>query len=174
MALLLSPLTTLPVIAFDFFREIEIHRYLDDLLGTRRDVDKKIVALMSGLAQRAGYEHSSRIRGEVGKATMWFYSYINSAGVTRIRAFEIWEAYYVGLYISAASALSIVMCFYLALISAKAWIALSALLPSSVFFLVWGHRRFHVIPKIMNIPVQQIADIPESEDILAEARRRFG
>lgn len=171
---LVSPFAVLPVIVFAFFRELQLHHYLEKLLGTRRRVENNIIRLMSELADRSGYEHPSRIIAQRSKAVDWFYSYINDAGVTRARAFEIWEGYYVSLYLSAASALSIGLCILL--VAMVDWWAIAPyiILPLAVFLLLWAHRRFKLIPKILNVPEQQIADVVETPAVLAEARRRFG
>jgi hypothetical protein len=49
-----------------------------------------------------------------------------------------------------------------------------AIVSALIFLAVWAVRRWSTIPKIMQIPVQQIKEIPPSGSVLSEARRRFG
>jgi hypothetical protein len=173
-AIVLSPLAVIPVAAFAFFREIGLHSYLDKIIGVRKSINALIVNQMSELARESGYDHPSRILDNKSKATNWFYSYINKQTVTRAYAFELWEGYYVGLYISLASAISLLMCLYLFAISTELWVLFCSVAPLALFLLMWIVRRNSTLPKMEKLVRQQVGEIERDGDALREAQKRFG
>jgi hypothetical protein len=167
-------LGAIPTIALAFSRELQIHQGLDRLLGVRRAVGRRITMLMQGLAQSAGYEHPERIINKQTEAMNWFYVYANQPSALRTYVFEVWEGYYVGLYLSVASALSLIGCLLLAILLQDRIAILFACLSLIIFLGVWAIRHWRTIPELMRVPSQQIAEIVPSGEVLAEARRRFG
>jgi hypothetical protein len=151
-----------------------LHELLDKLHGVRDDVGRRIAELMANLAEAFGYEHPERIRQDSEAATEWFYVYANEQLVLRNYAFELWEGYYVGPYLSLASALSLLVCIGLWFFS-QSRIAISfACLSSFVFVAGLAVRHWSTIPRIIGTPARQVAQIHPSGEILSEARRRFG
>lgn len=167
-------LVGIPPVILAFFRELQVHELVDKFLGVRAAVDEEIRRLLQELASDAGYAHSDRIAAAPRKAREWFYSIVNEQQVLRAYAFEVWEAYYVGLYLSLASFISF------AVLAVLGWFFISdsivwscAGLCALIFFAEWAVRHWSTIPKIKKIPSQQIAEISASPKILLEAMRRF-
>jgi hypothetical protein len=167
-------LSAVPAIALAFARELQVHEALDKLLGTRRAVDQRIATLMAELADSSGYGHPERISNDPASAREWFCSYVNQASALRTYVFEVWEGYYVGLYLWLASGISLILCLLLMFILERNIALTFAIVSALIFLAVWAVRRWSTIPKIMQIPVQQIKEIPPSGSVLSEARRRFG
>lgn len=165
---------TIPAIALAFFREIQMHQGIDRLLGVRKKVDRHIATLMQTLAESSGYEHPERVVANQAEARNWFYFYTNEPSALRTYAFEVWEGYYVGLYLSIASATSFLLCLFLA-VAFRDGIALGfSSLSLLIFMVVWAVRHWHTIPRLMDTPSQQIGNIAPSGTVLSEVRRRFG
>jgi hypothetical protein len=139
----------------------------------RKTVNERIVELMKNLADESGYEHPERVSSHPGKAIEWFYSYVNEPSALRTYAFEVWEGYYVSLYLSLASAASFVVCLALRLIFTSAIALAFAGLSAVIFVALWAVRHWSTIPKIMRTPSQQMGEISPSGAVLKEARRRF-
>lgn len=171
---LFAGLAALPPIILAFCRELQVHELLDKMLGVRKDTDIEIRRLLKKLAVDSGYGHSTRIDESPEKAREWFYSYANSQSVLRAYAFELWEAYYVGLYLSLASAISFVVLFGLALLFQDRISWLFAAFCGLLFLAQWAVRHCSTVPKILKLPGQQIGEIKPSGEILTEAKRRFG
>jgi hypothetical protein len=167
-------LAAIPTVALAFARELQVHNGLDRLLGTRARVGRVIAELMSELASASGYEHPERVTANLQKAIEWFYSYVNEQSVLRTYAFEVWEAYYVSLYLSLASTISFVLCLVLQFLHRSDVVLAFAGLSAAIFVVIWAVRRWSTVPKIMRIPAQQITEIQPSGEVLSEARRRFG
>jgi hypothetical protein len=165
-------LAGVPVIALAFFRELLVHQLLDKLVGTRSAVDQEITKLMSELASFAGYSHLDQIKKNPIKARQWFYSYANEQTVLRNYAFEVWEGYYVGLYLSLASAISFLTCLVLLNFISFAVVTPFATFSLAVFVASWAVRRWSTIPTIMRIPEQQIAEVSRT-GIWQQAQHRF-
>lgn len=106
-AALFIALGGMPPIILAFSRELQVHDLVDKLLGVRTSVDGRIRGLLQSLAKDSGYDHPERIAESPVKAREWFYSFANEQPVLRAYAFEIWEGYFVGLYISLASLISL-------------------------------------------------------------------
>jgi archaellum biogenesis protein FlaJ (TadC family) len=104
----------------------------------------------------------------------WFYVYANVPSALRTYAFEVWEGYYVGLYLSVASAISFIVCLLLAILFEDRIAMAFAILSLLIFLVVWAVRHWHTVPRLMHIPAQQIGEIVPSGEVLNEARRRFG
>ena len=167
-------LGTFPPIALAFCRELQVHELVDKFLGVRASVDTKIRNLLRDLAERSGYEHPERITAAPIKAREWFYAFANEQPVLRTYAFEIWESYYVGLYISLASFISFIILVCLAILFVSDAIVWTfALLCSFLFLAGWAVRHWSTVPKIEQLPAQQIGEVVASPAILQEARRRF-
>jgi hypothetical protein len=167
-------LTAIPAVALAFARELQVHNGLEKLIGLRKKVGNIIVGLMSNLASTSGYEHPERVTANPHKAIEWFYSYVNEQAVLRTYAFEVWEGYYVGLYLSLASTISFVLCLALEFLHPSNIMLSFAGLSAAIFVAIWAVRRSSTIPKILGIPSQQISEIQPSGEVLNEARRRFG
>lgn len=170
---LLTFLVALPTVILAFLRELQVHILIDKFLGVQASVETIIVELMADLADRSGYDHPDRIRQNALAAKEWFYSYVNKSTETRARAFEVWEGYYVSLYLSAGSLVSFLMCLSLALVFPVDRTLLVATLPFMIFLALWATRHWSTVPKMKRIPVQQMADVKPSGEVLSEARRRF-
>jgi hypothetical protein len=174
-AALFVALGALPPIILAFSRELQVHELIDKLLGVRASVDERIRNLLQNLAKDSGYDHPERIAESPVKAREWFYSFVNEQPVLRAYAFEIWEAYFVGLYLSLARLISLAIlvglaCFFFS--DAIVWSCGG--LCAFLFLAQWAVRRWSTIPTIMKLPAQQIGEIKASAEILREARRRFG
>jgi hypothetical protein len=168
-------LGSIPPIALAFARELQLHDLLDRaIFGTRADVAKQIADLMAKLAESSGYDNSEKIKASPEKAREWFYVYANEQNVLRIYAFELWEGYFVGLYLWIASAASLITCGLLAFFFQSRILAAFSILSGIIFFAEWAIRRWFTVPKILQLPAQQVAQIHSSSDILNEAKRRFG
>ena len=174
-AALFVALGGLPPIVLAFSRELQVHELIDKLLGVRTTVDGQIRSLLQGLAKDSGYDHPERISESPVKAREWFYSFVNEQPVLRAYAFEIWEAYYVGLYISLASMISLVILIFLAGLFFSDAIVWSCVgLCAFIFFAQWAVRHWSTVPTIMKLPAQQVGEVGASPEILKEAKRRFG
>jgi hypothetical protein len=164
----------LPTVVLAFFRELQVHHGLDRIPGVRRRVNNHIADLMAELAKSSGYDHPERIVANQTEARHWFYFYVNTQSALRTYAFEVWEGYYVGLYLSLASLISFLLSLLLAVIFRDPIPILCAGVSMVIFVTVWGVRRWSTIPKLIETPEQQIAEIEPSGEVLSEARRRFG
>ena len=167
-------LSAIPTIALAFSRELQVHQGLDRLLGVRGEVNRRIATLMQALAESSGYEHPERIIANKIEAMKWFYVYANVPSALRTYAFEVWEGYYVGLYLSVASAISFIVCLLLAILFEDRIAMAFAILSLLIFLVVWAVRHWHTVPRLMHIPAQQIGEIVPSGEVLNEAKRRFG
>lgn len=167
-------LGAIPTIALAFSRELQVHQGLDRLLGVRRQVDEHIANLMKALAESSGYDHPEKIVANQAEAIRWFYSYVNNLSALRTYAFEIWEGYYVGLYLSLASLVSFLLSITLVILLRDNIAAVFAAISILIFLALWAVRHWSTIPKLMQTPEQQIAEIVPSGSVLSEARRRFG
>lgn len=163
-----------PVAVFAFFRELRVHDWVDKIVGLRRKVDRRIRSLMADLARNAGYDHPDRITGNPEKAMNWFYSYVNKMTETRTYAFEVWEGYFVSLYISLGCVLSFAVCVYVTWQLSFGWQATICAVPLLLFLALWAVRRWSTIPKVLKVAAQQVGEIAAGSDVLKEARRRFG
>ena len=153
---------------------MQVHDLLDKVVGVRKAVDDRIRELLQKLAADSGYDHPERIVDTPSTAREWFYSYANEQPVLRAYAFELWEAYYVGLYVSLASGVSFFVLLIMAFVfhDGIAWTFVAICL--FVFLAELLVRHLSTVPKIMQLPVQQIGEIKPSGEVLREAKRRFG
>ncbi len=163
----------LPVVVFSFFRELEVHILLDKLIGVRKKVGIRIVELMKTLAKQNGYKNPERIQHDAKKARDWFYQYVNKQDVLRRYAFEVWEGYYVSLYISAASVIAIIICLLFLILVSWQTVLSFIFFPTFLLAAFWARLKWGTIQKIMDIPVQQVSEFPTAS-ILDEANSRFG
>lgn len=164
----------IPTVVLAFFRELQVHQGLDRLLGVRHRVDGHIAELMANLASSSGYDYPERVVANRTEARRWFYSYVNVPSALRTYAFEVWEGYYVGLYLSLASLISFVLSLLLVPFFRDPVPIFFAGISLLIFVIVWAVRHWSTIPKLMETPEQQIAEIVPTGDVLSEARRRFG
>lgn len=171
---LISFVSAIPVVALALSRELQVHTALDYLVGARSCVGRHIALLMAQLAERAGYDHHDRIQSDKGGALRWFYSYANEPSALRTYAFEVWEGYYVGLYLSLASFIATICSLALALLFPARSFNFALILAAFLFCILWAVRRWITIPKIMKTAAQQIGEIRPTGQVLAEARHRFG
>lgn len=167
-------LGAVPTIVLAFFRELQVHEGLDRLLGVRRRVNRHIADLMKALAESSGYDHPERIIANQTEAIRWFYYYVNVPSALRTYAFEVWEGYYVGLYLSLASLISFLLSLSLVVLFRDIIPLFFAGISIFIFVTVWGVRHWSTIPRMMETPEQQIGEIVPSGEVLNEARRRFG
>jgi hypothetical protein len=174
-AALFIALGGVPPILLAFSRELQVHDLIDKMLGVRTTVDAQIRNLLQNLARDSGYDHPERIAESPVKAREWFYSFANEQPVLRAYAFEIWEAYFVGLYISLASVISLAIFIFLAQFFFSDAIVWSCVgLCAFIFIAQWAVRHWSTVPTIMKLPAQQVGEIKASPEILKEAQRRFG
>jgi hypothetical protein len=167
-------LASLPPIFLAFSCELLLHELLAKIVGTRQAVGQQIADLMASLADSSGYDHPDRIRKNKQAATQWFYVYANQQAVLRTYAFELWESYYVGLYVWLASGIAFAACVALLWFFGGNVLTSFAMLSGFIFFASWAVRRWSTIPKILRLPSQQIAEVRAGSEVLGEARRRFG
>jgi hypothetical protein len=121
-----------------------------------------------------GWENMNKSASEVRRL---FYHFVNEQEKLRALAFTYWEQYFVNIYILAFGALCFLISAVCALLRWKLdFIAFAPLIFLFVVSIVAVSTRYSLIPKIYDLPIQQIQEICNShtEEFKEQVKARFG
>jgi len=159
-------------------RDINLHNILDDAIYHVRARTGAIIHTgMTDAARKAGAEGWQNMSGKKKEVMFLFYHFANEQTVLRDLAFTYWEQYFVNVYVISFGALGFVLSSIVVGLRGK--LDVPAMIPLVFLFIaavVGLSTKFSLIPKIYNLPVQQIEEITSSraDELRSEVKARFG
>jgi hypothetical protein len=158
-------------------RDIDLHNLIDKwLFHVRHNTNPIIINEMIKSAQKINADGCKNMENNLPEVRRLFYHFVNEQEKLRALAFTYWEQYFVNIYILSFGALCFLVSMVCVLLRWKFDIMVCVPL---IFLLIISvvaiSTRYSLIPKIYELPLQQIEEIHSShpDEFKKQVQARF-
>jgi len=158
-------------------RSVDLHNLLDKILfRVRKKTNRIICDELISAVRRLDPARADIMVGKDKMITRLFYHFANKQNELRGLAFTYWENYFANILIGIIAFLSLTLCVVLWWISDASYYGLAASgIPLIIVLAIFFSTKFSLVPKIYNLPKQQISEVSASNNVelLAQVDARF-